>query len=117
MTDTPLKIGVLHDAWHENEDEVEPAEEEPPKRRRKRRPEKPDRDEVFEALTKRGHQPIHLCLDGRVKSLKSLAAADVDLIFNLTESYAGDDTKDINIAAYLDLLGFPYTGSGPSGLL
>jgi D-alanine-D-alanine ligase len=116
MTDTPLKIGVLYDAWHENEEEAEPEAVEPPKRR-KRRPEKPDRDEVFDALTKRGHQPTHLCLDGRVKSLKALAGADVDLIFNLTESYAGDDTKDINIAAYLDLLGFPYTGSGPSGLL
>jgi len=116
MTDTPLKIGVLYDAWHENEEEAEPAEVEPPKRR-KRRPEKPDRDEVFDALAKRGHQPIHLCLDGRVRSLKALAGADVDLIFNLTESYAGDDTKDINIAAYLDLLGFAYTGSGPSGLL
>jgi len=37
-------------------------------------------------------------------------------MFNLTESYAGDDTKDINIAAYLDLLGIHYTGSGPTGL-
>lgn len=118
MTETPLKIGILYDAWHENEEETqaEPAEGETPPKRRKRR-EKHDREEVFDALTKRGHQPVHLCLDGRNKSLKALTGADVDLIFNLTESYAGDDTKDINIAAYLDLLGLPYTGSGPSGLL
>ena len=36
-----------------------------------------------------------------------------DLVFNLTESYAGDDTKEMNVAAYMDLLGTPYTGAGP----
>ncbi len=113
----PLKIAILYDAWHENEGETpEPAAEGPGKRTRKRR-EKPDREEVFEALTKRGHQATYHCLDGRARSLKALASVEVDLVFNLTESYAGDDTKDIHIAAYLDLLGLPYTGSGPSGLL
>jgi D-alanine-D-alanine ligase len=34
-------------------------------------------------------------------------------MFNLTESYAGDDTKEMHVAAYLDLLGIPYTGAGP----
>jgi D-alanine-D-alanine ligase len=31
----------------------------------------------------------------------------------LTESFAGDDTKEMNVTAYLDLLGLPYTGAGP----
>jgi D-alanine-D-alanine ligase len=52
-----------------------------------------------------------------VRSLKAVAGLECDLVFNLTESYAGDDTKDVNLAAYLDLLGLPYTGSGPTGLL
>jgi len=113
---TPLKIGVLYDEWVEaQKPETEAAAEEPPKRRRRRR-DIPDREEVFEALVKKGHQPVYLCLDGRPKSLRALASADVDLIFNLAESYAGDDTKDINVAAYLDLIGLPYTGSGLSGL-
>jgi D-alanine-D-alanine ligase len=117
MNPTPLRIGILYDAWHADQaPEPEPTPEEPGKRRRKRR-EKTDREEVFDALKKKGHLPRYYCLDGRVRTLKALASADVDLIFNLTESYAGDDTKDVNIAAYLDLLGLPYTGSGPSGLL
>ena len=113
MVAPPLKIGILYDAWFE--DQEEPAAEAPPKRPSKRR-EKWDREEVFGALAKRGHQPFYHCLDGRARSLKALAGVECDLLFNLTESYAGDDTKDINIAAYLDLLGIPYTGSGPSGL-
>jgi D-alanine-D-alanine ligase len=38
------------------------------------------------------------------------------LFFNLVESYAGDDNKEMHVAAYLDLLGRPYTGAGPQGL-
>jgi len=110
-----LRIGILYDEWAETKDaEAEPAEQGVPKR--KRRKDKPDREEIFEALAKKGHQPAYFCLDGSPKTLKALASAEVDLMFNLTESYAGDDTKDINIAAYLDLLGIPYTGSGPTGL-
>jgi D-alanine-D-alanine ligase len=45
-----------------------------------------------------------------------LQKCDADLFFNLTESYAGDDTKEMNVAAYLDLLGRTYTGAGPQAL-
>jgi D-alanine-D-alanine ligase len=34
----------------------------------------------------------------------------------LTESYAGDDTMDMNIAAYMELVGCCYTGAGPQAL-
>ena len=116
MMESGLRIGILYDDWHvTHEAAEEPAADEAPPPRRKKR-EKSDREEIFDALKKRGHQPRYLCLDGRARSLKSLATVDADLIFNLTESYAGDDTKDINIAAYLDLIGIPYTGSGPAGL-
>ena len=115
MESSSLRIGVLYDEWAETkEPALEPKPEDVPKRKRRR--DKPDREEVFDALVKKGHQPAYFCLDGRAKTLKALASAEVDLMFNLTESYAGDDTKDINIAAYLDLLGIPYTGSGPTGL-
>jgi D-alanine-D-alanine ligase len=106
---------VLYDEWAETKEPVvQPKPADVPKRARRR--DKPDREEIFDALVKKGHQPAYFCLDGRSKTLKALASAEVDLMFNLTESYAGDDTKDINIAAYLDLLGIPYTGSGPTGL-
>jgi D-alanine-D-alanine ligase len=113
---SPLRVGVLYDEWEaESEPEPEPPPEPATKRRRRKR-EKLDREEIFAALKRRGHQPRYLCLDGGRRSLKALASAKVDVLFNLTESYAGDDTKDIHIAAYLDLLGIPYTGSGPAGL-
>jgi D-alanine-D-alanine ligase len=116
MTEKPLSICILYDAWHELEEEVPEPPPENPKRARKRR-EKSDREEIAGALTKLGHTVIEHCLDGRRRSLKALAGIEADLVFNLTESYGGDDTKDLNIAAYLDLLHLPYTGSGPSGLL
>ena len=55
-------------------------------------------------------------LDGRDQTLVAIARSEADLVFNLTESYAGDDTMDMNIAAFLDLLGKPYTGAGPHAL-
>ena len=117
MAEAPLRVAVLYDEWHEEKEPEpeEPAEPPTPGKRKKRR-EKLDREEVFEALKKRGHLPKYHCLDGRPRSLKALANLDVDVIFNLSESYAGDDTQDIAIAAYLDLLGKAYTGSGPAGL-
>ena len=115
------KVAILYDLWEESPPEVEPAEPQrskgkKPGPRRKRKREKPDREEVFDALEKLGHEPSYLVLDGRPQSLAAVARADVDLVFNLTESYAGDDTKDMNIAAYLDLIDHPYTGAGPHAL-
>src|SRR5499425_130653 len=115
MGDTKLRIAILYDLW---EDGAEPAPE-PPKPRKgkkKKKVEKEDREEIFEALVKLGHEPHYQVLDGRDQSLSGLWKCECDLFFNLTESYAGDDTKDMNIAAYLDLLGRKYTGTGPHGL-
>ncbi len=116
MAATPLKVGILYDAWFEDQEEAPPPSPSAAKKTSRAKSEKSDREEVFEALEKKGHKAAYHCLDGRARSLKALAGADFDLIFNLSESYAGDDTKDIHIAAYLDLLGIPYTGSGPAGL-
>jgi D-alanine-D-alanine ligase len=108
MTDK-LKIAVLYDVWGEEEtpDSEKAAE---PGRKRK---EKEDREEIFDALTKLGHEPSYYVLDGRPQSLHGLNKCGADLVFNLTESYAGDDTKEMNVAAYMDLIGLPYTGGGP----
>src|SRR5438046_4629304 len=75
--------------------------------------EKEDREEIFDALTKLEHEPSYYVLDGRPQSLYGLGKCGADLVFNLTESYAGDDTKEMNVAAYMDLIGLPYTGAGP----
>lgn len=116
MDRAKLKIAVLYDVWEE-EDESAPIEEKSASGKKKgKKREKLDREEVFEALGKLGHEPFYQIVDGRTQSLIALAKCEADLIFNLTESYAGDDTKDMNIAAYLDLLGKPYTGAGPHSL-
>jgi D-alanine-D-alanine ligase len=74
-------------------------------------------DEVSEALVKLGHEPVLYELDGTQKSLLGLARVDCDLVFNLAESFADDDTADFKIAAYLDLIGKRYTGTGAHGLM
>src|SRR5688572_11403175 len=112
-----MKITILYDAWHELEEDTPEPPPPPTPKKAKKRLDRPDREEIAEALTKKGHEVSMHCLDGRVRSLKAVAGIECDLVFNLTESYAGDDTKDVNLAAYLDLLGLPYTGSGPTGLL
>jgi D-alanine-D-alanine ligase len=118
MAKENYKVVILYDAWEEEEPEPEPEPEKPSarKRRRRKKKEKPDREEIFQALTKLGYEPTYMVLDGRVQSLVAVGRTNGDLIFNLTESYAGDDTKDMNIAAYLDLLGCEYTGAGPHAL-
>jgi D-alanine-D-alanine ligase len=114
-----LKVAVLYDMWEDDppSEEVEEPLAVKGKPKRKKKKHKEDREEIFEALEKLGHEPFYQVVDGSRQSLVSLGRCGADLIFNLTESYAGDDTKDMNIAAYLDLLGFPYTGCGAQGLL
>jgi D-alanine-D-alanine ligase len=118
MSTTKLKIAVLYDVWEEEEPPPEPPPEKAThgKKRRAKKREKADREEIFDALQKLGHEPFYQVLDGTEKTLVALARSDADFIFNLTESYAGDDTKDMNIAAYLDLLDRQYTGAGPHSL-
>ncbi len=122
MSKEKLKIAVLYDILEEEPQSVPPPPPEKPSRakgkpvRRKKKKEMHDREEIFEALVKLGHEPVYQVVDGRDQSLIAVARGDADLYFNLTESYNGDDTMDMNLAAYLDLLGKAYTGAGPHAL-
>ena len=120
MAREKLKVAVLYDVFEEEPEPPPPPPEKPAKSKsrapRKKKKEKHDREEIFEALQKLGHEAVYQVVDGRDQSLIALARSEADVIFNLTESYAGDDTKDMNIAAYLDLLDKPYTGAGPHAL-
>jgi D-alanine-D-alanine ligase len=116
MAGTKLKVAVLYDVWEDESSASEGSAVKAPTKpasRKKARKEKEDREEIFAALEKLGHEPFYQVLDGRLPSLLALAKCPADLVFNLTESFAGDDTKDLNVAAYLDLLGLRYTGGGP----
>lgn len=101
-----LRIGIAHgpEDW--------PEAPVPGKRTRR----KSDIREVAEALTRADHDVFSVVVDGSRECLGKLAAVQADLIFNLVEAYGSDDTKEPNVAAYYELLGFRYTGSGPRGL-
>jgi D-alanine-D-alanine ligase len=106
-----LRIGVLYDYWWD-EDESRNGE----RARPKRQVADDDIQKIHETLKEAGHNPVYLRLDGTPESLKELADADADLIFNLVESFGGNDSYDTNIAAYLELLGRRFTGAGSHGL-
>jgi D-alanine-D-alanine ligase len=123
MIGAKLKIALLYDVW--NEDPIAAAEKDeapatsvrkPRKKVKKIKKEKTDREEISDALQKLGHEPSYFELDGRPQSLHSLSRCDADLIFNLTESFGGDDTKEMNVVAYIDMLGLRYTGAGPHAI-
>jgi D-alanine-D-alanine ligase len=110
-----LNIVVLYDRWEEPEDPGAPASDKTPLTRTLDK--KEVEDEVAEALGKLGHEATLHVLDGSTRSLHALARLDCDLVVNLAESFAGNDTADHCIAAYLELIGKRFTGSGSHGLL
>src|SRR6187399_3560675 len=111
-----LKIVVLYDrVLVDDADEQAPSTDKAPVTRTLDK--KEVEDEVLEALAKLGHEPVKHELDGTPKSLLALARLDCDLVFNLTESFADDDTADFKIAGFLELLRKKYTGTGAHGLM
>jgi D-alanine-D-alanine ligase len=110
-----LKIVVLYDRVLVDEEEESASADKSPVVRTLDK--KEVEEEVAEALTKLGHEPALHELDGTPKSLLALTRLECDLVFNLTESFADDDTADFKIASFLELIGKRYTGSGTHGLL
>jgi D-alanine-D-alanine ligase len=111
-----LKVIVLYDRVlvDESEEQAASTEKAPVTRTLDK---KEVEDEVVEALTRLGHEASLYELDGTQKSLLGLARVECDLVFNLVESFAGDDTADYKIASYLELIGRRYTGAGTHGLM
>lgn len=110
-----LKVVVLYDRMLVDEAEESSSADKAPVTRTLDK--KEVEEEVAEALTKLGHDPVLHELDGSQKGLFALAKIDCDLVFNLVESFADDDTADFKIAAFLELIGKKYTGAGTNGLL
>jgi len=109
-----LKVVVLYDRWEPEDDSSGTNGKAPLVRTLDK---KEFEEEVVDALTKLGHEPTLHQLDGSLKSLHALPKLDCDIIFNLSESFAGNDTADYNIAAYLELVGKSFTGTGSHGLM
>ena len=112
-----MKIAIVFDTWETTESypgenaEAEAAAK-PGGKKKKRKP-LTDREAIAKALTDLGHEPFEIPVDGKPSTLTKIARENADLFFNLTESYAGDDTKEMHFAAFLDLVGKKYTGAGP----
>jgi D-alanine-D-alanine ligase len=110
-----LKIVVLYDASRRRGGDAGRR----PTRRRSSAPldKKEVEEEVAEALAKLGTRAGAARARRHAEEPAGLARVDCDLVFNLAESFAGDDTADFKIAAFLELLGKKYTGSGTHGLM
>jgi D-alanine-D-alanine ligase len=110
-----LNVAVLYDRWEPPAEAGSASSDKSPLTRTLDK--KEVEDEVVDALGKLGHDATLHVLDGTIKSLHALARLECDLIFNLAESFAGNDTADYCIAAYLELVDKRFTGSGSHGLL
>jgi D-alanine-D-alanine ligase len=74
-------------------------------------------DQVAKALKANGHSPSILGEHGDVRKLISgLSRRKPELVFNLMEMFGDNVRADVPIAGLLDLLGYAYTGGGPSEL-
>jgi D-alanine-D-alanine ligase len=110
-----LHVVVLYDRWEEPESADAASTDKAPLTRTLDK--KEVEDEVADTLEKLGHEATLHVLDGSTKSLHAVARIDCDLVFNLAESFGGNDTADYCIAAYLELLDKRITGAGSRGLL
>ncbi len=110
-----MKIAIVFDTWEGREEypgdnaEAEAASSSGKKKKKALT----DRQAIAAALKELGHEAFEIPVDGKPSTLTKIARCDADLFFNLTESYAGDDTKEMHFAAFLDLVGKRYTGAGP----
>ena len=86
-----LHVVVLYDRWEESEESGASSDRAPLTRTLDK---KEVEDEVAETLRKLGHDATLHVLDGSIKSLHALARTECDLVFNLAESFAGNDTAD-----------------------
>ena len=66
---------------------------------------------VISALKEYGHEVQFF--DVNEKTFEKLRKANVDIAFNVCERFNGNSFFEPHVAAMLELLGIPYTGSGP----
>lgn len=70
------------------------------------------------ALLSSGHEVRFLGLADNIHALRTESFHFApDIAFNLTEEFAGIAEWDQNVVGYLELLGIPYTGCHPQGLV
>ena len=74
-------------------------------------------EQVKQALKERGHEVDTIAVSGDLEGLVSrIGRLDTDILFNLCETFGGISQQEQNVAALLELLKKPFTGSGSMGL-
>ena len=74
--------------------------------------------DVARALISKGHEVRLFGFRDSVDHLTAgVRAEPADVIFNLTEGFAGKSGLDYTVAAVLEMLGLPYTGASSEGLM
>ena len=74
--------------------------------------------DVITSLRLLGHKVIALGIDDDLGVLrKAIEEHKPHICFNLLEEFAGRSSFDQNVVSYLELLGVPYTGCNPQGLI
>lgn len=68
---------------------------------------------LYEALAVHGHTVT--LLEANAEAYERLRTSDVEFVFNVAEGTRGAD-REAQIPAMLEMLGIPYTGSGPLSL-
>lgn len=69
---------------------------------------------VKKALKSLGHDPVLLPVGANIATfIAKVRKEKPALVFNLCEGVWGDSSKEMHLAALLELLALPYTGNGP----
>lgn len=74
--------------------------------------------DVVATLRGQGHEVRPLGVDDDLRVIRdAFESWQPDICFNLLEEFAGQAVYDQNVVSYLELLGLPYTGCCPRGLM
>jgi D-alanine-D-alanine ligase len=74
--------------------------------------------DIARALRRLGHTTeICLLYDDVEPLARAVREWKPDIVFNLVDEFRGQSANDWKIAGFLEILGVPYTGCGPRGLL
>ena len=106
-----LDILMLHDG-------IEPLPDEKDFSALEKTPEWSTEISIYRAMKARGHEIRFVGIYDDVRPLiDAVNARRPDAVFNLAEAWMGEYQNDKNIVSLLELLGIPYTGCGPMGLM
>ena len=74
--------------------------------------------DVREALLKLGHEAIIVGLNDDITPVRqTIENWKPDIVFNMMEAFAENGALAYYVVSYLDMIGVPYTGCNPRGLL